>query len=1575
MRHPFCHISIVQNEPSLKARSPCAGIFALLFWPLVCATFAASSASRLAYLDEADPFYAGLQFPKLTTPQWVGESNVEAVVILAIDDMRDAARYESFLRPILDRLKKIDGRAPVSIFCNALDPAHARLQTWLKEGLSLENHTLSHPCPCLAKGDFAAAANTYHGGVDLLNRVPGNKPVAFRMPCCDSMNSPSPRFYAEIFSATNSAGQFLTIDSSVMNIPTAADRSLPRELVQGRFEKYFPTETNATTRVTMKSFVTTIRDYPYPYVIGNLCWEFPAMVPSDWEAHNLHGSTNPVTVADWKAGLDIAVLKQGTFTFIFHPHGWIRPDQIIEFIDYAAQKYGGKVKFLTFREAQERIDKHLLAGQPLRNLAGGDNGVRLLDLNDDGCQDVLIGNGAVRNCRLWNVQTRSWNESELPAVIDVETRFGALEGGVVLLRAGSNRAGFRFKGGSWTQDQALVRGLKLPLSGNGRDNGVRLRDVNNDGQSELIVANGEENAIYSWSREKSTWQKLPFALPPGVSIVDTNGGDFGLRFVDFNDDGYDDVIYSNADGYGLYLFLPKPKEDWRFEVGWTRRVRAGKRSENDPHAIPMIVRGGAQPNNGAWFHSRHLWIQNEDTAHLPDKVDRRSFEQLLAFDAPAPKSPQESLECFRVQPGFTIELVAAEPLVMDPVAFDWGPDGKLWVVEMGDYPVGVDGNGKVGGIVRFLEDANDDGQYDKSTVFLSELNFPTGVMPWRKGVIVSAAPEVFYAEDRDGDGRADHRVTLLKGFGEGNQQHRVNGFEYGLDNWVYAANGDSGGRIGAVAGVLGPARGTEAVDLRSRDFRFRPDDAAFELIEGQTQFGRHRDDWGNWFGNNNPSWGWHYWIPERYVTRNEHLALRSARQPLANYPNAPRVFAISKPLQRFNWPNLVNTLTSANSVTPYRDELFGPEFENSVWVSEPAHNVVHREELIATGVTFDSRRPADEQDREFLASTDNWFRPTMLKTGPDGALYIADMYRLVIEHTEYALPGMEKQIDVRAGSDRGRIYRVFPEGAKLRKARYLDQLDARGLAAALDSPNGWQRDTAQRLLAHAQDKSAVHPLRKLLASTKNPKARLHALCALEGLGALELKDLERAWSDAHPMVRAHAVRLGESMKSTRGFAPMFALADDPDIRVRYQLALTLGEAQWPEKEAGAALARIAARDAENCQMLVAIMSSAPACLESLVGELEEASKPSALPLREQLLQLATAANHPKAVAMLLKAALNSPNTGESFALANSFLEGLERSGSSLDRFRDQCPGELRDLLQRFTELGARAESIAFDMGGSERDRASAVRLLGRLASSSQTTRRLAELLAANQSAVVQKAVISALRSSRQSEAATAVLTRWAQLSPAMRAEIMELLLGNRAWTDSLLSAIATQQLPASQIPAATRQRLLKNRDEKIRERARALFEETGSDRQQLARQYRMPGTADIDQGKALFTQHCAACHKFKGEGIALGPDLAGLSDRSVDGLLVAILDPNQSVETPFVNYTIVTRDGRELSGIIVSETGTSVTLRAADGIEHVLLRKEIKEIRSSGLSLMPEGLEHGLTPQQMADLIQYVLAE
>ena len=434
---------------------------------------------------------------------------------------------------------------------------------------------------------------------------------------------------------------------------------------------------------------------------------------------------------------------------------------------------------------------------------------------------------------------------------------------------------------------------------------------------------------------------------------------------------------------------------------------------------------------------------------------------------PPPKSPAESLKCMQPRRGFTVELMAAEPLVQSPIAFAWGPDGKFWVVEMGDYPLGVDGKGKPGGWVKFLEKTKPgDGPYDKATVFLDGLGFPTGVTPYGKGVIITCAPDIFYAEDTDGDGKADKKEVLFTGFREGNQQHRVNGLVWGLDNWFYGANGDSGGKVKSL-------KTGKVVDISGRDFRLKPDTGEFEAVTGQTQFGRCRDDWGNWFGNNNSNPMYHFVLDDHYLRRNPYLLPPDPRVQVSVNPGASQVFPISKPQERFNSPQSLNHFTSACSAIIYRDDLFGPEFAGNSFVSEPVHNLIHREVMKPKGVTFTSQRADDEQKSEFLASSDNWFRPTTIATGPDGALWVADMYRYVIEHPEWIPKDWQKKLDLRAGQDKGRIYRIYPKDKTPREIVRLDKLSPKQLAALMESPNGWTRDTAQQLLVKFNKKKQV----------------------------------------------------------------------------------------------------------------------------------------------------------------------------------------------------------------------------------------------------------------------------------------------------------------------------------------------------------------------------------------------------------------------------------------------------------------------------------------------------------------------
>ena len=1555
---------------------------------------ATQNGNALTYLDNSDPFYVGANFPKLTTPQWVGEPDVDAAVILAVDDMTEIAKYETFLRPILDRLKQIDGHAPVSIMTRSVPPADLQVQQWLKEGLSLEVHTIGHPCPLLANGDFRAAETNFYDCIDLLNQIQGNKPVAFRMPCCDSMNRTSPRFFAEIFNHPSPKGNFLAIDSSVMNLVTTNDLSLRHELVSDsdgreRFRKYFPSTTNAITRLGLGSFTTTVEDYPYPYVIGRLCWEFPCAVPSDWEAYNYHGATNQLTVDDWEAVLDATVRKQGVFTMVFHPHGWIRSDQIVELINYAAQKYGKRVRFLTFPEALERINRNLLSGEPLRAQDGDDNGVRLVDLNRDGFMDVIIGNARVRTTRIWNPATRQWIDSTFPTQIVASDpagkhrnrglKFGSIPPGrnvEVFFRDEQSKGAWHFDGASWREDPEFFSGLILkgqPLltAENGRDRGVRLRDVDHDGKCELLVGNENQNAVFAWSQAERKWKKLSYSLPEGTSIVDAAGEDNGLRFVDINDDGYDDLLFSNQNGYSVHLFIPKPKPWLGWEAGWSYQMGAGKHGE--PGEIPMIVRNGPHRNNGAWFHSGALWVQNEDTAKLPDKVWRVSFQDLQLGTSPAPKSPEEALASFRLPPGFKIELVASEPLITDPVAFDWSADGKLWVVEMRDYPMGMDGNGKPGGEVRILEDTDSDGRYDKVTVFLEGLRFPNGIMPWGKGVLVSAAPDIFYAEDTDSDGKADVRKLLYTGFKEGNQQHRINGFDYGLDNWIYAANGGSGGIVRSVGN-------NQELDLHGHDLRFRPDQGSMELQPGATQFGRHRDDWGNWFGNDNSRWLWHYFLPEHYLARNRYLAVGSIFRMLANYPNANRLYAISQPQQRFNWPKAIFEVTSACSATPYRDELFGPEFDSSIFICEPANNVIHREVLQEDGVSFVSHRAASETNSEFLASSDNWSRPVMPKTGPDGALYFADMYRLIIEHPEYFPDELKHRPDLRAGEDKGRIYRIYPIEAKLRKIPQLDRLSASELVAALDSPSGWQRDTVQRLLVQSQNKASVKGLEGLLQRSKNPKVRLQALCTLDGLHAIRPELLVKALGDSHYSIRRRAVLLCESRfgQSRDLDDRVLALAEDPDLRVRYQLAFSLGE--WNDQRAGAALGRIAFKDWSEQAMQTAVLSSATRHLEAIFAAAlagPRAQLPSELV--ERLIGLATEMSDDavltKALEEIVVPADHRYAAWQCAGVAG-LLDALDRRNTSLSAFRNQAGTSMQKALSSLEPVFEQARQTATDGSASEPERLMAIRLLGRGASQQdQDVAHLGELLEPQNPGTVQKAALAGLRRGTGTNIAHALLKSWRTSGLTQRQEILNALFSRSEWTQAVLSALQEGSLSPGEIGPLQKQKLLNHSVPAIRERAARLFSAINADRQKIVAAYKSVEdlTGDRAKGHRLFTQNCAICHRLHGEGQNIGPDLGTVADKPVPEIVVGILDPNQAVDPSYTAYTAVTKDDRELSGVLTAETPNSISLRMAGGAEETILRTNLKELTSSGRSLMPEGFEAGLNPQDLADLIACIL--
>jgi putative membrane-bound dehydrogenase-like protein len=961
-----------------------------------------------------------------------------------------------------------------------------------------------------------------------------------------------------------------------------------------------------------------------------------------------------------------------------------------------------------------------------------------------------------------------------------------------------------------------------------------------------------------------------------------------------------------------------------------------------------------------------LWVQNEDTAHLPDVVDRRSFKQLLDFGGPKAKEPEESRRCFQVREGFAVQLVASEPQVRDPVAFDWGADGKLWVAEMGDYPSGTDGKGKPGGVVRWLEDADGDGRYEKSTVFLEGLNFPNGVLAWGKGVLISAAPDILYAEDTTGDGRADLRRVLFTGFREGNQQHRMNGFALGLDNWIYAANGDSGGTVKSLATG-------KRTNISGRDFRFKVT-GEFETVAGQTQFGRWRDDWGNWFGNNNPNWLWHYHMPLRYLARNPQLAVGATHR---NTFSSNRCFPISAKMVRPNNPQSYGHVTSANSATPYRGGLFGKDFARSVFISEPVHNLVHREVLVPDGVSFKSHRAAGEEKSEFLASTDNWFRPTQIKTGPDGALYIADMYRLIIEHPEWIPAAMQSRVDLRAGHDKGRIWRVVPKGAKLRKIPRLDKLPTQQLVWALDHPNGWQRDTAQRLLIARNDPKS-HPLlgsiaANMLRGKVLPQTRIHALHTLEGMNALNEKTLARALRDDHAAVREHAVRLCE-INGGGNVALARQCLTDKSPRVLRQLAFTLGQGKGKLVTEG--LVYLAVQNPKNADLQLAIKSSAAPHAAAMLKQIfSQKARPPA-DLSNHLLQLATTGKQLDALALVL-----NDLTPADLTIMAGLLDALHARGQTLIDFQKTAPSKLQAALDKTQVLFKHARATATNPKATVAERRAAILLLARgfepIGKTDADKKILVQLLAAEHPPALQKTAFATLRKVHQPHLVSALLGSWKTFSPTIRAEAIDTLLSRNEWTQALLATLEKGNLAPNQISPAHRQKLTQHSDATFRVRATKLFGKVDPNRAKVIARYadiaKLKGNAE--DGAFLFKANCAVCHRYKNQGNPVGPDLATLAGKPIADWLAGILDPNRAVEDKYVGYVIITRNATVHTGVITAETPTSLTLRTAIGAEQIILRANIKTLQSTGQSLMPPGLEAALPPAAMADLLVYLRGE
>ena len=958
-----------------------------------------------------------------------------------------------------------------------------------------------------------------------------------------------------------------------------------------------------------------------------------------------------------------------------------------------------------------------------------------------------------------------------------------------------------------------------------------------------------------------------------------------------------------------------------------------------------------------------------------------------------PKSPAKSLACLEIEPGLEIQLVASEPLVRDPVAIAFDQRGRMFVVEYGDYPIGPEDGGDPLSKVVYLEDTDGDGQVDKRHVFADKLTFAHSLMPFRDGLIVGAQTQILFLKDTDGDNVADVREVMFDGFTPAHPQMQIGNPRWGMDNWVYFNYGP-----GNITSANGPSQ--TPVAMPRKDFRFHPLTMEFEADSGMGQFGNTIDRWGNRFycTNRNPIMT--TLLPPSILSRNPYAIISDASYDVGTSGGDTRVYPLVE--MKSNYLSHAGTHTSACGVTAYTGDLLGGTFQDSVFVCEPIGHLVTRSIIKPDGLRLTAERARPKAD--FIASTDTWFRPASLANGPDGALYLADMYRLWVEHPKFLPPEIAAKLDWRAGEDRGRIYRIVPKGAKLEAFTPPETADE--MTKLLESSNGWRQYLGQRMLAerfysanfHASVQTTTPALQQLLRKHPSATTRLHALWTLQGISAGDRRDILQALNDADAHVRHDAVKLTTKWidgDDDKVFSRLSELANDSDASVRFQVALALGHSDRPE--ATNLLAQLALQDGEDSSFVSGLLTSSRdrsgAILKTLAADANFVGTPSAgrtqlvkrlatiVGVRGDITELATLLT---SLAGDTSPAAESTDAGSSgvwwqAAAISGLGQGLPRYRGDLGRLSlplllNNPPEGLTESAAGMRELLAESQRAALDRRRTSAGRAAAVELLA-YRPFDEAAPAFEELLATDQPIEVQTACINALSANGSEAAAKIVLDRWQELGPVVRDPALNLLMSRTTSTKLALDAMTAGTMKPAALSIDQRVRLLKHSDAEIRKQATKLFGgAVSSNRQAVAKTYQSALSLDAsaEAGAKVFEKTCSKCHRINGKGHEVGPDLSDVRNRSKLALLYDILDPNSKVEPRFTAYTVATVDGKVFNGLVVSETAEAVVLRMAEGKEQTIGRGEIEVIRASEVSLMPEGVEKDIKPQDMANLLEFL---
>jgi putative membrane-bound dehydrogenase-like protein len=955
--------------------------------------------------------------------------------------------------------------------------------------------------------------------------------------------------------------------------------------------------------------------------------------------------------------------------------------------------------------------------------------------------------------------------------------------------------------------------------------------------------------------------------------------------------------------------------------------------------------------------------------------------QLTGQHAPAKTpalSPADAQKKFTIPEGFEIRLFASEPDVVNPVAMTWDARGRLWVLELYEYPLGAPAGTKPRDRIRILEDTDGDGRADKVTTFADGLNLATGLQLGYGGVYVGQAPDLLFLEDTNGDDVADKRTVLMTGFGLDDRHELLNSFAWGPDGSLYMTHG-----VFTFSKVKDPANPNDSgVQMTAAVARLNPRSKRFEVFADGTSnpWGVDWDKAGNAF------------VSACVIDHMFHMAAGGVYVRQGGVPANPYTYELI--------PSIVDHkhhMAAYAGVQIYQGNQFPDEYKGTILIGNIHDNAIHQDRLTPVGSTFKSSFIKD-----FVRANDGWFMPVSTQVGPDGAVWIMDWYD---KYPCYQNANADPE-----GVDRehGRIWRVVYTGSE--KGRpvssrpevnmNLSKLSSEGLVAMLRHPNIWQRRMAQRLLNERRDGITKTPLIRLAMEGNTFETRIAAFWTLFSSEQLDENTLDALTKDKDPRIRTWVARFtGE-----RGHADQAAvdrldlLAGDADPSVRLATATALRQFTsgsltvdtTPRYDLDANIGPILSKlvksqGAANDPLVLFMIWSAtePLVAKNPKGALDwfadngMSTLDASRPLLRKTMRRICDTHDVDNVNLAAEFLQNLPETSSLLAIAalDGLIEGQKgqpiKPAVSSELIAKLTKNQNKEVVGRAQQLGtiwgdpAAIESmlaVAKDTHSLEDQRLQAIQSLKRQKTAS-VTEGIISILGQENSERIVTASIQALGENGSNEIPAALLNHWKGFSPAVRRAAAEVLVSRQNWTRRFLDGVADKTIEAGEIPATVLRVLAQSKDESIRKEAVRVigrFREPNADKSKLIAQKKamiLKGEPDLEAGHQIAKKTCFICHKLYGEGADVGPDLTGVGRSSIDALLANVIDPNQIVGKGYENVEIETKDGRTVSGRVVEETDARIKLLSAGPKEEVFAKSDIASKRVSELSVMPEGLE------------------